>query len=365
MSHPKRIFIAATRQNEGKTTTSLGFLLNLTRRVERLGFIKPVGQRYTEVDGQLIDEDSVLMHEIFQLHPVLKETSPIAISKSFTREYNRARDRQGLIDSVLRSFESVARDKDLVIIEGTGHAGVGSCFDLNNAQSARLLDAPVVIVTSGGMGRPIDEILLNLPLFEREGVRILGAILNKVVPQKLEEVRDYVTRTLDQHGIRLFGVMPLRKMLSGPSMQQIREGLRCEVLNGAERLGVTIGDVVIGAVEPHRALDSFGPSTLLVTSGEREDLMLAAMSSSVLGTSEPYSVAGIVLTDGITPHKTILRLIRRTNMPVLLVQSGIYETTATIHDLLVKIRPTDKAKIEIVREIVEQNVDLQGILDVI
>lgn len=365
MPDPKRLFVAATRQNEGKTTTCLGLLLNLRREFSSLGFIKPVGQRYMEVDGEKIDEDAVLMDEIFHLHPVLRETSPIAIDKTFTRDYAQQRDRPGLIERVMHSFQAVARGKELVIIEGTGHAGVGSCFDLNNAQSARLLDAPVVIVTSGGMGRPIDEIMLNLPLFERERVRVLGAILNKVVPEKLEEVRNYVGRTLARHGIRLFGVMPLKKLLSGPSLQQVREGLKCEVLNGAENLGVTIGDVVVGAVEPHRALDEFGPNTLLVASGEREDLILAALSSSLIGSSDAYCVGGIVLTEGVHPHPTIMRLIRRTNMPVMLVQSGIYETTSVIHDLLVKIRPTDREKIDIVGQIVEQHVDLPAMLEAI
>jgi BioD-like phosphotransacetylase family protein len=362
MPEPKRIFVAATRQNEGKTTTCLGLLLNLRREVRSLGFIKPVGQRYMEVDGERIDEDAVLMDEIFHLHPVLKETSPIAIGKTFTRDYDRERDRPALVDKILKSFKAVAAGKDIVVIEGTGHAGVGSCFDLNNAHSARLLEAPVVIVTSGGMGRPIDEILLNLPVFEKQGVKVLGAILNKVLPDKLDEVKDYVGRTLANHGITLFGVMPLMKMLSGPSMQQIREGLKCEVLNGAENLGVTIGEVIVGAVEAHRMLDDLGPNTLLVTPGGREDLILAAMSSGAAETQEPCSVAGIVLTEGVHPHKTIMQLIRRTRMPVLVVKSGIYETTSTIHDLLVKIRPNDRQKIALVGQIVEQNVDLSAMM---
>ena len=84
MSEEKRLFVAATRQNEGKTTTCLGLLLNLKRQVRSLGFIKPVGQRYIEVGGVRIDKDAVLMDEVFHLHPLLKDTSPIAISTRFT-----------------------------------------------------------------------------------------------------------------------------------------------------------------------------------------------------------------------------------------------------------------------------------------
>lgn len=362
MDSPKRLFVAATRQNEGKTTTCLGLLLNLKRKVQSLGFIKPVGQRYIEVGGVRIDKDAVLMDEVFHLHPVLKDTSPVAISKNFTREYDGARHKAGLVRDVLSAYAAVAEGKDMMIIEGTGHAGVGSCFDLNNADVARLLDAPVLIVTGGGMGRPVDEIMLNYPVFARQGVRVIGAVCNKVLPEKLEEVREYVKRALGARGVKLFGVMPLERMLSGSTLQQIRDELDAEVLNGEDALEAHIGDVVVGATEPHLALDMFGPRTLLITSGGREDLILAAMSSCTLGTSSASCVAGIILTDGVAPHKTILRLLRNTSMPILLVESGIYETTSTIHDLIVKIRPSDTKKIELAGSLVERYVDVPGIL---
>lgn len=363
MTQAKRLFVAATRQNEGKTTTCLGLLLNLKRKVRSLGFIKPVGQRYIEVAGEKIDKDAVLMDEVFHLHPVLKDMSPIAISGRFTREYDGRKHREGLAQDVLRAYAAVASGKDLVIIEGTGHAGVGSCFDLNNADVAKLLDVPVLIVTGGGMGRPVDEIMLNLPLFGKRGVRILGAVCNKVRPEKLEEVRDYVTRALGARGIKLYGVMPLERMLSGSTLQQIRDELDAEVLNGANALEAGIDDIVVGAAEPHRALDKLGSRTLLITSGGREDLILAAMSSSVLRMSETSCVAGMILTDGVHPHRTIMRLIRGTSLPILSVKSDIYETTSTIHDLIVKIRPSDVKKIQLAGDLVERFVDVPAILN--
>ena len=250
----------------------------------------------------------------------------------------------------------------MMIIEGTGHAGVGSCFDLNNADVAKLLDAPVLIVTGGGMGRPVDEILLNLPVFEKQGVRVIGAVCNKVLPEKLDEVKQYVNRALAARGVRLFGVMPLEPMLSGSTLQQIRDKLDAQVLNGQGSLEANIEDVAVGVTEPHRALDQFGPRTLLITSAGREDLILAAMSLSAHGMSSAASVAGIILTDGVMPHEAIMRFIRHTELPILLVKSGIYETTSAIHDLIVKIRPADTHKIELAGNLVERYVDVPAIL---
>ena len=51
---------------------------------------------------------------------------------------------------------------------------------LSNAAVASMLGTPAVIVSEGGVGRPIDEIVLNAALFERQGVKVAGAIVNKV-----------------------------------------------------------------------------------------------------------------------------------------------------------------------------------------
>jgi len=90
-----------------------------------------------------------------------------------------------LIKKIQKAFDRVAWEKDFVLCEGTGHAGVGSVFDLSNAQVAKILGAKVVIVTEGGIGKPIDEVSLNQALFDREGVEVIGVILNKVIIKKL------------------------------------------------------------------------------------------------------------------------------------------------------------------------------------
>src|SRR5437867_5171017 len=184
-----RVFIAATRQNDGKTTVSLGLLAALQKCYPRIGYIKPVGQRFVEIEEQKIDEDTVLMDSVFHLNCPLVDMSPIAVEPDFTRKYLQSSNRDVLVRRIEKAFDRVAWEKDFVLCEGTGHAGVGSVFDLSNAQVAKILGAKVIIVTQGGIGKPIDEVCLNQALFEKEGVQIIGVILNKVVLGKV----DYVT----------------------------------------------------------------------------------------------------------------------------------------------------------------------------
>src|SRR5215472_3118835 len=191
-----RIFIAATRQNDGKTTASLGLIAALQQHFPRVGYIKPVGQRFVEIEEQKIDEDTVLMDSVYQLNCPLVDMSPIAVEPDFTRKYLLAANNDALVRKIQNAFDRVAWEKDFVLCEGSGHAGVGSVFDLSNAQVAKILGCKVIIVSQGGIGKPIDEISLNQALFEKEGVEIIGVMLNKVLPDKVEYVTDFARRGL-------------------------------------------------------------------------------------------------------------------------------------------------------------------------
>src|SRR5882762_7265888 len=223
-----RVFVAATRQNDGKTTSSLGLIAALQQFYPRIGYIKPVGQRFVEIEEQKIDEDTVLMDSIYRLNCPLVDMSPIAVEPDFTRKYLQSSNRETLVRKIQKAFDRVAWEKDFVLCEGSGHAGVGSVFDLSNAQVAKLLAAKVIIVTRGGIGKPIDEVALNQALFEKEGVEVIGVIANKVLPGKVDYVMQFLRSGLKRKGLELLGVIPHQEILSRPTLQLIREELQAE-----------------------------------------------------------------------------------------------------------------------------------------
>ena len=358
----RKVFIAATHQNDGKTTVSVGLIAALQNRGLRVGFIKPVGQRYMEVEGEKIDEDSVLLAKVLDHPAALSAMSPIAVESSFTREYIDAPRPNELLDRITAAYTRVAGDRDFVVIEGTGHAGVGSVFDLSNARVAQHLGSGVILVTGGGIGRPIDEIMLNRSLFAAHGVPVLGVILNRAIPDKLEMIRDYAGRGLARLGVELLGVIPVRQRLSNPTVRQVLAGLKGTLLNGGESLDDTVERTVIGTMSPHTALDHFGRGVLAILPGDREDLLLAAMSSCVVARSKDYCVSGIVLTRGIRPHATVMRLVKRTQIPMMLVEEESYTVVSKVHDLTVKIQPNDVEKLILAQCLVERHVDVDRLL---
>ncbi len=152
------IFVAATKQHVGKTTTSLAVLSGLQKRFENVGFLKPVGQQHVKVEIDLgdgeekssirVDKDVVLIKEHFNLdHIDYRYMSPVIIPKGYTRRFV---DGEISTSSQQRDVEEAAEHisscSDITLIEGTGHCAVGSIVGLNNAKVASLLGADMVLM---------------------------------------------------------------------------------------------------------------------------------------------------------------------------------------------------------------------------
>lgn len=356
MANQKKLFIAATRQNDGKTVISLGLAIALSKRIPKISFIKPIGQRYVEVDDKKIDEDALLVEKVCKFGSHLEDTSPIAIERGFTGQYIEKGNVKELEKRILESYDKVAWGKELVIIEGTGHAGVGSVFDLNNARVAHLLGAKVLLITLAGIGRPIDEVILNRALFTLEGVEIMGVIVNKAIPEKMAKISNFLKNGLKRKGLELFGVIPYVHLLSTFTVKQIVESLEAEVVSGKDNLQRRVLNTLVGAMTPHEALTYFSEGSLIITPGDREDIILASLATGT-------NLAGLVLTGGIIPHSSILEMIKQYNLPTLMVKEDTYTTASKIHDIIVKVRAEDDEKIRIITELIENYVDVDAIYE--
>ncbi len=356
----RRVFLAATGQNRGKTTTSLGLLAAIRERGQRVGFVKPVGQRYLVVDGTRADEDAVLMSEVFGLPDRLNVMSPVTLPRHFTTEYVMGRVTDDLAGQVRAAYERVAADKDVVVIEGTGHAGVGAVVGLSNAAAAAMLDAPVIIVSEGGVGRPIDEIVLNAALFAAHGVRVLGAVVNKVDVDSHPQLPDVLARGLAHHGLELLGCIPYSAFLANPSLELIATHLEGELLAGEATPGLTIGWVAIGAMRAEHAMQLLHERTLLITPGDREDLVRAAIAAN--RAAETPRVIGLVLTGGFRPGPEVLKGLREAGLFAFLVDSDTYRTAQAVDEILVKTHPADVEKIETIIGLVDRSLDVDALL---
>lgn len=360
MTAPKRLYLAATGQNRGKTTTSLGLLAAIRERGLNVGFLKPVGQRYLVVDGTRADEDAVLVSEVFGLPDALNDMSPVTLPRRFTTDYIMGRITDDLEAQVRGAYERVAQGRDVVVLEGTGHAGVGAVVGVSNARVAGMLDAPVIIVAEAGIGKPIDEIVLNQALFAAHGARVLGAVVNKVDLASHPELPDVLRRGLAQHGVELLACIPYSQLLANPSLELIATHLRGELLAGQATPNATIGWMVIGAMHADRFIGFLRERTLIITPGDREDLLLAAVDLN--DRAEAASVIGVVLTGGVRPTERALDALRAAGIFTYLVPTDTFRTAQAVDEILVKTHATDTEKVATIVDLVGGAVDVEDLL---
>src|ERR687892_98443 len=126
-----QLYLAATGQNRGKTTAALGLFDGFVRQGLRAGFMKPVGQRTVIDHGQPADEDAVLMHEVFDLAADYRNMSPVHIPRGFTKSYIAGDVVEDLAARIRDARDSFLDQHDILLIEGTGHAGVGAVIGLS------------------------------------------------------------------------------------------------------------------------------------------------------------------------------------------------------------------------------------------
>lgn len=358
----KNIFLSSIYQNAGKTSISLGLYKILKERKIKTAFMKPIGQQYVHVGDMDIDKDSYLMAEVFHTKKKFKEMSPVTIGRGYTENYIFNPHKEKLEEAIGKAFASLKRGKEAIIVEGTGHAGVGSVIDCSNADVAKLLGSKVIIISEGGIGKSIDEIVLNKALFDLKGVEIIGVIVNKVLPEKYEKVERALRQGLAHKGIKLLGVIPLDPLLSTPTVEQVRNSLDLKLLCGEQGTGRRVKHTIVGAMEPHNMIHYLKEGTLVLTSGDRVDNILLAVSSHLARESQGFHVSGIILTGGLQPTPKIIDLLKKSQIPILITDEDTYTVAGRVEHLICKIQKTDKDKIEEVTALVKKYVDVDAIL---
>ncbi|MFW5686229.1 MAG: AAA family ATPase, partial [Spirochaetota bacterium] len=239
------IYVAGFRQHAGKTLTSLGIISELKRYLpaEKIGYIKPVGQELVELDdGSEVDKDATII-ERFALPGVdMAAVSPVRLGSGVTKAFLQGNDESGVtarFESDIATAMERLCDKSVVVAEGTGHLGVGGIVGLSNSRVSRLIDAEIVYLAGGGLGKTLDMLEVDFTYLKCTGARVKGVIFNKLLPDKIDQMREliteeYLTRRFGAPDRRLsiFGFLPRVDRLDKPSMEQVSRQFRGAVVAG-------------------------------------------------------------------------------------------------------------------------------------
>ncbi len=364
----KSLFIASTGRDIGKTSISLGLIHLLAKKFNRIAFIKPLAQRYVQFQETKVGEDALLIKETFALPHPIEDMSPLIIERGFTEKYIRGEIGRGFAKKIRRAYEGLAKESDLVIIEGTGHAGVGSVINLSNAEVAKLLEADVLLVCGGGIGQSIDEITLNKSFFEQKGCPVIGVIINKILEEKYEKISPSLKQYLKRKEIPIFGFLPYRSLLSNPPLWLIAHEIGADILSGKGHLEKNIERIIVGTMEPETILEllrDIRQQTLLITSSDRIDLLLAVFTTYFKNIGNAHNLVGILLSGSRELPQSIRDILASVDIPVLMVDEDVYGLASQIYSLRTKITSKDSKKIKALKKLAEDYIDIDPLSEIL
>lgn len=354
----KTIFIAATGQNCGKTTTSIGLMHLAQKKYDRVGFMKPLGPKPATFHRCTVDKDAALMAQVFELEKDLRWMSPVVVHPDTTR---RVVDGEisplEIHERIMRAYAELEKRCDFIIIEGSGHPGVGSVMKTSNANIARMLDAPVLMVTGGGLGNVVDKICMGLALFEKQGVEVRAVLANKLIPEKRERTLDYLTRALADEQMRVIGGFDYYPVLANPTLRRVSKLLGLPLQGNRREVGRIIHHVQIGAASTQRVTELIREPSLLIVTSSRDEL-LVTLANLYKIPAYRSRIVGLVIP-GIAPVSTITQMILdRSNIPYMRAREN---TTAELYRIITedvsKITAADTEKLGLIRSLAETYID--------
>ncbi|WP_343697633.1 phosphate acetyltransferase [Flavobacterium sp.] len=350
----KAVYIATSDQNSGKSIITLGLMSLLIGKTAKVGYFRPIIEDF--VDGEVDNHiETVLSH--FSLDIQFEDAYAITKSKLIKKK-NKGKIGE-VLDLIIEKYKKLEERFDFVLVEGTSFTGEGTSIELDlNVLIAKNLGIPTIIIGSG-VGKTLEELLDSLYLvydsFKVKEVEVLSVFANKVQPENIELVTKSLQKTLPSHV--LINTIPLVSTLNNPTMQEIVNELNAKVLFGENYLNNEIGHYSVGAMQLHNYLVHLNNNALVITPGDRSDIILGALQANE---SANYpTISGIILTGNIVPEESILKLIEGLSaiVPIIAVDGGTYHITNKIGSIKSEIYANNTHKIETSINTFEKYVD--------
>ncbi|OZV69813.1 phosphate acetyltransferase [Winogradskyella aurantia] len=338
----KGIYIATTEPNSGKSIVSLGLMQLLLGKAAKLGYFRPIIDDFGHGG---IDNHINTIITYFNLD--LKFEEAYAFKRSdVIKKKNEDKDDE-IISKIIEKYKAVEERFDFVLVEGTSFSGEGSIIEFDiNVQIAKNLGIPAIVLASG-LGKTLEELIGNLQIafdaFKDKGVQVLSVIANKVDAKNQASIVSEL-ETYFPTGV-IVNAIPLDPILSNPSIKEIVDVLDAKILFGASYINNQAGYFSVGAMQLHNYLMHIKEHGLVITPGDRADIILGALQAHI---SDNYpSLSGIVLTGGLIPEDSIIKLIEGLSdiVPIISVKGGTFSVANAIGTIKSQIYAENTQKI--------------------
>lgn len=357
MKH-KKLYIAATSQHVGKTTSTLGLVYALRKLGHNVGYCKPVGQEFVDLGTLRADKDALLFSSFMDFQLDARIHSPVILGSGATSSFLDSPADFDYPADIMHATNFLEANHETVVYEGTGHPGVGSVVNLSNADVAKMLDAKVIMVVKGGIGNTIDKLQMALAVFREKKVPVVGVIVNKVRNDKIEKIDHYLSKYLKSINIPLLGLIPFDQTLSNPMMHSIKEATCGTVIMNEEFMDNQVEEIIAGSLVDRQELKHFQNLLLVVSSNRLEEAIRKIKFFAYRAGVEESPLSGIILTNDMEHPKWCDEYIRQNKIPLVHTELDTFGSVVKISRIEVKINTRTPWKVQRACELIEQNVNL-------
>ena len=353
------LYVTMTEQHSGRSGVLLGVLQLLSQQVRKVAFFRPV---ITD-SACTYDADIDLILKHFKLDMKYEDTYAYTLKEA--RDMYCSDQRERFLENVLAKYKELENNYDFVVCEGTDFLDANTAFEFDlNADIALNLDCPVLLVANAfkkSAEETVEASRSTMELFEDKGVDVPIVVIcrSDFTTQESQDVLKKLSAAKGKNAAPLVYVMPDDPTLAKPTMADIQRGLNAEVLYGQNRMDNVVNDYGIAAMQMSNFLPYIAQGQLVITPGDRGDIILACLTSR-LSSSYP-DVSGVLLTGGLKPSASIQRLINGlvdgVPMPILSVEANTVQTMMPLMNISSRISPDDSRKINTALGLFESSID--------
>ena len=362
----RTIMLIPTGTSVGLTSVSLGVIRAMERKGVRLSVFKPIAQ--PRAGGDAPDQTTTIIRK----NSAIPAAVPLPMSRVESLLGSNQQD--VLMEEIIANYHANAKDAEVVLVEGLVPTRKHQFASALNYEIAKTLNAEIVFVMSLGNDSPAqlkERIELTQSSFGgSKNKNITGVIINKLnapvdeqgrTRPDLSEIFDDSSKAsianidpkqlFANSPLPVLGCVPWSFDLIATRAIDMCRHLNAEIINEGEIHTRRVKSVTFCARSIPHMLEHFRPGSLLVTSADRPDVLVAACLAAMNG----IEIGAVLLTGGYQIEAPIARLCERafqTGLPVFMVKTNTWQTSLSLQSFNLEVPADDTQRIEKVQEYV-------------
>lgn len=351
----RSVYIFTPDVKSGKSLISFGVMQMVMRRTTNVGYYKPIIEEKNKKDNHI-----ETMISLFNLNMQYDE------AYSFTRnevlEYKNAGKTDELYDTFINHYKKLEEKFDFVLIEGMDNFEEKTYFESSiNGFLAKSMNIPVLLVfrdNHDSVEDLVHHVIAENAMLEDKEIKVIANFINKTRNDP-QTVKKELSKVLNEDV--LITVFPQHSELGRPTIREIAEATDASFLFEGKSKEVIARHSVAGAMQLHNFLTRLEDDCVIILPGDRSDIIVGSLLANI-SSGYPH-IAGLVLSGGLKPESSILKIISgfENTIPIMSVETGTFETITKVNAIHPKLYPENKGKIKMLFDLFEQYVDEEAL----